>query len=254
MNKSNQDQINATWRDAWVKERGVSGKKILGSRLSVESYKVVKKYIPADVGSILEIGTGSGRFAVRFAQDFPKARVVATDILEESLSEVRKLSSELGVGNVETKQEDIFGLSFSDGSFDVVFCDAVIQHLPEYESAVKEMVRAVKPGGLLIVSVVNFWNPHTFNKFLLGKKYEYGFEKSFTRRELRDIFKKYGLSIAGEDGFYPAYGIARLKRRYRIFGPISGIADKVVRLSDKVSNRFVSRYFGFEILIVGRKV
>lgn len=254
-----QNEINSVWRAEWEKERGTPAKKVLGSRLSVESYKVVRRHVPADITSILEIGAGSGRFSVRFGLDFPRAEVVATDILDESLTGIERLKNELGASNVRVKKEDVLGLSFPDNQFDLVFSDAVIQHLnhDSQQKAVSEMARVLKPGGRLIISTVNFWNPHTFSKWLqntFGRGYFYGYEKSYTAEELRKLLRNAGLQFKAEDGFYPAYGIVRLKRKHPIFGPVGKICDKATRLLDKLTGRFVSKKFGFERIIVGEKV
>lgn len=249
-----QSEIDEVWRNVWIKERGATVKEIFGNRLFIEGYKIFKEYIPPESNSILDVGSGSGRFAIKFARDFPTAKIVAVDILEESLTNIERLKEELGLKNIETKKEDILNLSFSNNSFDIVFSDAVIQLLPKYDKAVQEMVRVLKPGGRLIISVVNFWNFHTIYKFFKGSGYEYGYEKSFTKRELRNLLKKNNLRVIAEDGFYPAYGIYRLKRYFKLFGFLGRILNRLTKIVDKPTGRFFSKNFGFEIVVVGQKI
>ena len=193
-----QKEIDNIWDKEWKKQKVATLRMIFGHRLFVEGYPIFKRYIPKGDKLILDIGGGSGRYSLKLAQDFSGSKVVVTDISEGSLVLIKKLSRELKLDNVGVKKEDILNLSFSNDHFDVVFCDGVIQHILDYEVAVSEMIRVLKPGGIIIVSAVNYWNPHTFYKFLLkiiGKKYRYGYEKSFKKTELRRLFLDSKLKI-----------------------------------------------------------
>lgn len=250
----NQEAVNEVWKDVWTREKTAPAKKLFHQRLFIEGYPIFRKYISDDVKSILEIGGGSGRYGLKFAQDFPNSIVTITDIVQESVDFITRLANELGLRNVFVKKEDVFHLSFPDDSFDIVFADVVIQHVPEHQKAVKEMARVLKPGGSLIISTMNVWNPHTLYKKWKGKDYLYGYEKSFTKKELRDILQKSNLAVAGEDGFYFAYGIFRLKSIHAAFGLLGRVCNRMVKWIDSFTKRIISRYCGFEIVAVGKKL
>ena len=248
-----QDKINAVWSRHWQALENSKIKDLLENPLFTEGYKVVKNLIRSGAKTILDAGGGSGRYAIKFAQDNPGAKIILADIVPDSFGFVQKLAVEFGVKNLEIKREDILNFNFPADSFDVVFCDAVIQHLPDWEKAVSELSRVVKPGGVLVISVVNFWNLHSLFKAFMGKRYEYGFEKSFTKKELRRLMMDNNLSVLAEEGFYPAYGILRLKKYHRIFKFIGRAMNYCVKRLDRVSDRFFSKNFGFQILIAGKK-
>jgi len=52
-----------------------------------------------------------------------------------------------------TKQGDITGLPLEAGFADVVFCSEVLEHVEDYEAALKEIYRILKAGGTLILTV-----------------------------------------------------------------------------------------------------
>jgi len=97
---------------------------------------------------------------------------------------------------------DVRALPFCDGSFDAVYSMGTIEHFDETEQAVREMVRVLKPGGRAIVGVPNRHDP--FLRPLLATVlqgaglYAYGYEKSYSRRVLRDMLERAGLSVAAE--------------------------------------------------------
>lgn len=251
-NINHQESVNTTWKNVWDKEMRLNKvHKILKNQLFVNAYPVIKKYISSGKFSFLEVGTGTGRYGAALARDFPQSKFVLTDILEESLVVAKELVSYLNLTNVEFVQADVFNLPFQEGQFDIVFSDATIQHLKDYRTAFISMVRVLKRGGILIVTGNNYWNLHKLFKMIKGKNYEYGFEKSFKIKELKELARVSNCSVLATDGFFVAYGLSRYHPKFMKLS--AKILNTIVVLLDSVSNRYFSRHFGFEILIVARK-
>ena len=97
---------------------------------------------------------------------------------------------------------DVRALPFRDASFDAIYSMGTIEHFDETEQAVKEMARVLKPGGRAIIGVPNRHDP--FLRPLLASVlqavglYGYGYEKSYSRRALRDMLERAGFSVAAE--------------------------------------------------------
>ena len=52
---------------------------------------------------------------------------------------------------------DVTGLPFKDDHFDLVICAEVLEHIKDYKQAIQEIVRVLKPGRNLVVSVPRYW-------------------------------------------------------------------------------------------------
>lgn len=250
-----QDKINEIWRNLWNSFGHTDSERFFTQRLFVEGYPVFKKYISPNPREILDAGGGTGRYGLHLAQDFPECRVTISDILDESLAIGKRIAGELNIKNIEFKRDDILSSSFPDNKFDIVLSDVVIQHLPDHKKAIRELNRITKPGGRILISANNFWNFHTIVKFalkLMGK-YEYGYEKSFTRRGLAKELEKADIKVIATDGFYVGYGLFRLKKYHRSFHFLGRAVNRLAKILDKFTGRFFTKNFGFEILAVGEK-
>jgi len=98
---------------------------------------------------ILDCGCGPGSITVGLARWAPDGQTVGIDRAAEQLDGARTRARALGVKNVAFRQGDIFDLPFADGSFDVVFSQTVLFHIPEREKALAEIKRVLRPGGLV---------------------------------------------------------------------------------------------------------
>ncbi|MEA2101530.1 MAG: class I SAM-dependent methyltransferase [Thermodesulfobacteriota bacterium] len=61
-----------------------------------------------------------------------------------------------GGGAYLTSRTDITNLPFGDSTFDIVICSEVMEHIPEHEKAAAELIRVLKPGRPLVVSVPRY--------------------------------------------------------------------------------------------------
>ena len=58
----------------------------------------------------------------------------------------------------EVRQDDIRSTSFSDNQFDLIISIAAFEHIPDFEVALKEMYRVLKPGGILYTKFGPIWS------------------------------------------------------------------------------------------------
>jgi SAM-dependent methyltransferase len=98
---------------------------------------------------ILDCGCGPGSITVGLAQWAPQGTTVGIDIGVEQLDGARALARDLGVDNVAFRQGDIFELPFESDTFDIVFSQTVLYHIPDHQKALAEMKRVLRPDGLV---------------------------------------------------------------------------------------------------------
>ncbi len=111
---------------------------------------------------VLDIGCGTGRHAcaVHASQ---KGFVVAADLKKKDLCEARnrlKLHDQVGShrgGHWGVSAADVTCLPFPDECFDLVICSEVLEHVADDRRAIAELVRVLKKGRLLAVSVPRFF-------------------------------------------------------------------------------------------------
>jgi SAM-dependent methyltransferase len=111
---------------------------------------------------ILDMGCGGGRHA--FEAWRRGATVVAFDYSEAELKEVRGvLGGMLAAGELPNGERggavngDALRLPFPDASFDGVIASEVLEHLWDDERAIAELVRVLKPGARMAVTVPTRW-------------------------------------------------------------------------------------------------
>lgn len=113
--------------------------------------QALKEHLPED-GKGIEIGVGSGRFALPLNVQF------GLDPSKKLLSIAKKR----GITPIEGVAEN---LPFSDGTFDFVLMVTTICFLDSIKAAFEEIFRILKPSGYFLVGFIDKENP-------LGKVYQ----------------------------------------------------------------------------------
>lgn len=97
----------------------------------------------------LDVSTGGGHVALALAPLV--ARVTVSDLTPAMLAAARAHLVERGVTNAAYVIADAGALPFLDASFDLVTVRIAPHHYPDAARAVREMARALRPGGRLVV-------------------------------------------------------------------------------------------------------
>lgn len=96
---------------------------------------------------ILDVGTGTGFFAILLSQ--AGHQVEGVDLTPAMLSEAQEVAAQRGL-SIVFREMDAQVLDYPDESFDVVLSRNLTWTLPEPEKAYREWHRVLKPGGMLL--------------------------------------------------------------------------------------------------------
>ena len=105
-----------------------------------ESAEIVRWLELTSASNALEIGCGSGRYALHVASKVG-CRVTGIDLNEPGIPQARKLAEGEGLAervrfeNADASKE----LRFADGEFDAIFSNDVLCHIPGREGLLREM-------------------------------------------------------------------------------------------------------------------
>jgi SAM-dependent methyltransferase len=97
---------------------------------------------------VLEVGSGSGAVAERLLQANPELAITATDIDPHMTAAAAKRLGRFSRASIRTA--DATRLPFADMSFDSVISCLMLHHIVDWEPAVAEAARVLRPGGVLV--------------------------------------------------------------------------------------------------------
>jgi ArsR family transcriptional regulator len=102
------------------------------------------------VGTLIDIGTGTGRMLELFAGSAETA--LGIDRSSEMLRLARAKLSEQGVDNAELRQADLYALPMRDGAADAAILHHVLHFAQQPGAAIVEAARVLGPGGRLLIA------------------------------------------------------------------------------------------------------
>jgi ubiquinone/menaquinone biosynthesis C-methylase UbiE len=103
---------------------------------------------------LLDVATGPGTVARLAAEKLGRAgRVVATDFSAAMLAIARHKPRSPEAAEIHYVESPAAPLTAPGAAFDVVTCQQGLQFFPDRAAAIREMYRALRPGGRLVVAV-----------------------------------------------------------------------------------------------------
>jgi ubiquinone/menaquinone biosynthesis C-methylase UbiE len=106
---------------------------------------------PTSGQRLLEVGCGNGAAAIQLARAFG-LEIVGIDVDPEQVAAAEKAAAAAGATGVHFLVADASQLPFPDGEFDLVYTNKTTHHVLDWQQAVAEMGRLLKPGGHLLYS------------------------------------------------------------------------------------------------------
>ena len=127
---------------------------------------------PADGERLLEIGPGTGYYALPVAEWLGAGgRLDLLDVQQDFLDHTLQRAREAGLANVETTLADAQAMPFADATFDGAYLATVLGEIPDRSAALRELRRVVKPGGRVVFGEL-FGDPHMVTSGTLRREAE----------------------------------------------------------------------------------
>lgn len=155
-------------------------------------------------GLMLDVGCGSGQTAVWFRTMYPRWRVAGLDIAVEGLQAARAL-------NVGVSRASALQLPHPDRCADVIITLDVVQHLPLSGgdvTALREMRRVLKPGGVLLLRT----NAQAFPRTPDDPQFKF---HRYEPPELREKLERSGFTVLRLSRINALLGLAEIPRELR---------------------------------------
>jgi 2-polyprenyl-6-hydroxyphenyl methylase / 3-demethylubiquinone-9 3-methyltransferase len=155
---------------------------------------------------VLDVGCGGGILAESMARR--ATHVTGIDLAAKPLGVARLHALEAGVGNLDYREIATEALAAErPGTFDVVTCMEMLEHVPAPASVVQACAALAKPGGWVFFSTLNR-NPKSFLFAIVGAEYVLGllargtheYARFIRPSELARWCRDAGLSLEGSRG------------------------------------------------------
>jgi len=212
------------------------------------------KYFP-NAESFFEIGCGTGYVLAGIREDFPRMRLVGSDIFTDGL-----VFAKARLPEAELYQMDAQSIPF-EGEFDVVGAFDVLEHLVEDNRALVQMFNATRPGGGLLVTVPQ-------QRYLWSASDEHAMhQRRYSYAELRQKVETAGFQIERITSFnsllFPLMVWSRMRqkrdqnlqrwRELEISPPLNKTLESILKLERLLIEKGVSFPVGGSLLLIGRR-
>ena len=156
-------------------------------RNMVVIWALTKKVKPFN--NLLEVGCGTGYVLEGISRTWPKIELHGSEYFEEGLEYARKR-----VPTAELRQLDATTMDEID-RYDVVAAFDVIEHIEQDETVLRNLARAIRPGGSLVLTVPQ-------HRWLWSQVDEYACHvRRYSREELVNKVQQSGLQVSYVSSF-----------------------------------------------------
>lgn len=129
----------------------------------------IEEHVPLKGLRVLDVGCGGGILADSMARH--GAEVLGIDLATKALKVAQLHALEAETQGVTYREISAEALAAeAPGSFDVVTCMEMLEHVPDPSSIVKACANLVKPGGMVFFSTINR-TPKSFLFAIVGAEY-----------------------------------------------------------------------------------
>lgn len=142
-------------------------------------------------GLVLDLGGNTGgESTILHQRGF---EIILSDINEVALDIATERAKKFGLQVPRCVAADVHALPFEDDTFEAVMVIEALHHFEDYEQALSEILRVLRPGGFLMSLEPIGWNPLR-RLSEIRDRFRGTIEKSFTQRQLKKLLGGAGFS------------------------------------------------------------
>lgn len=166
---------------------------------------------------LLDAGCGWGRSLFAIKKKFPMMNVTGVDVTEKLLDLGSNIAKRLNISGINWKHSNLLNLKINDSQYDYIVSTRVLHYIDEPAMAIKELLRVLKPGGVMKVLVPNKLN------LLLYFMYH---TKLYSPKNVASWFKDCNVEIlqSASIGFIPPF---KYLRKFTVLSKLDPFFQKI---------------------------
>jgi len=150
-----------------------------------EVERALRTAMPDEIGTLVDIGTGTGRMLQLFADHVERG--VGIDLSRDMLAVARANLALAGLRHCHVRQGDMYRLPVADGYADAVVVHQVLHYADRPAAVIAEAARVLRPGGALVIAD---FAPHDLESLRTAHAHR---RLGFADREVSDWCRAAGL-------------------------------------------------------------
>jgi ArsR family transcriptional regulator len=123
--------------------------------------------LPAE-WTVADLGTGTGYLLPALGRHF--ARVIGVDMSQPMMELAKRRVEEAGLDNTELREGRLETLPLKDGEVDLAVCLVMLHHLEDVPAALREIGRALRPGGQLLIAELHLHENEAFRVAMADRR------------------------------------------------------------------------------------
>ena len=179
--------MKLNWAERWVVNNPL---RALQQRFEIGWFKKVMPLAPG--GVFLEVGCGRGAGARLIHRAFHPSELRCMDIDFQMIRQAQKYLSPKELRKTRLYTADLTRLPYHDCSVDAVFDFGAVHHVPDWRSALGEISRVIKPGGIFFMEELY---PSLYQNFITKHILLHPREDRFLSHDLQTAMLQFNLTL-----------------------------------------------------------
>jgi SAM-dependent methyltransferase len=155
---------------------------------------------------VLDAGMGFGQYSFRMARKYPGWHITGVDVKAEQVDDCRAFFKKAGLSNVDFFVADLEKFNRAE-AYNLILSVDVMEHIPDDDAVFRNLCRALKPGGMLLISTPSDQGGSDVHHH--DEAYNNDGSRSFIGEHVRD-----GYNIIGIADQLKTAGFADVEARY----------------------------------------